>query len=170
LKNKAFKIFDKLGNEVKIFQEFKDLAIGEVKQVQVYAGAEKGSKLNMRLCAIRKSDEEADKSIKKALREYKKKQRKIYPETLELHRYIILITSLPSVITAYQIAELYRIRWQIEVAFKRLKSIMGLGHLPKTDEESSRAWLHGKLFIALLVQSIVDEGRFFSPWGYPMRQ
>ena len=90
-------------------------------------------------------------------------------ETIGLHRYVILITSLPEDVTASQALELYRIRWQIEIAFKRLKSIMGLGHLPKKDVESARAWLHGKLFVALLAQAIVDEGAFFSPWGYPMR-
>jgi hypothetical protein len=45
---------------------------------------------------------------------------------------------------------------------------MGLGHLPKVDTESARAWLHGKILAALLVQTIVDEGRLFSPWGYPL--
>jgi hypothetical protein len=45
---------------------------------------------------------------------------------------------------------------------------MGLGHLPKTEIESSRAWLHGKLLVAILAQAILDEGIFFSPWGYPL--
>ncbi|HED05050.1 MAG TPA: IS4 family transposase, partial [Ignavibacteria bacterium] len=170
LKNKAFRLYDKNDNEVQMLQEFKEIAIGEIKQIEVHAVTKEASKLNMRLIAVRKSDEEAKKSIKKALREHKKKQRKVNLETLELHRYIILITSLPNTITVYQIAELYRIRWQIEIAFKRLKSIMGLGHLPKTDEDSCRAWLHGKLFVALLVQSIIDEASFFSPWGYPIRR
>ncbi|NIP32538.1 transposase, partial [Candidatus Saccharibacteria bacterium] len=122
----------------------------------------------MRLCAIRKSDDEAKKAIKKALKECRKKQRKINWETIELHRYIILVTSIPAEVTANQILELYRLRWQIEIAFKRLKSILGLGHLPKKDEKSASAWLHGKLFVALLAQAIVDEGRSFSPWGYPL--
>lgn len=168
LKNKAFKIYNNKGIELNLLGELKGLAIGEVRELAIIAGAQ-GSALRMRLCAIRKSDEEAEKSIKKALKEQKKKQRKIHPETLELHRYIILVTSLPSSITAHQIAELYRTRWQVEIAFKRLKSIMGLGHLPKKDEASSRAWLHGKIFVALLVQAIIYEGRFFSPWGYPIR-
>ncbi len=122
----------------------------------------------MRLCAIRKSDEEAQKAMDRARKGQKKKQRKIYPETIELHRYIILVTSLPVDADGARILELYRVRWQIEIAFKRLKSILGLGHLPKKDEASCRAWLHGKLFVALLAQAIIDEGRFFSPWGYPL--
>jgi len=169
LKNKAFKMFHQTGQEVVLLKELQDIAIGEVKEIQINAAAEKNESLSMRLCIIRKSDEEAEKSIKKALRDHQRKQRKVDSDTLALHRYIILGTSLPNSITAFQIAELYRIRWQIEIAFKRLKSILGLGHLPKTDEKSSKAWLHGKLFVALLTQAIVDEGRLFSPWGYPLQ-
>jgi transposase len=168
LKNKAFKIYDLKGNEINILEEAKKLAIAEVQDIRIAAGPKASSREKIRLCVIRKSDEEAEKAMKKALKECSKKQRKVNQETIELHRYIILATSLPSLITAHQIAELYRLRWQVEIAFKRLKSIMGLGHLPKKDEESACAWLHGKLFVALLVQAIVDEGTFFSPWGYPL--
>jgi hypothetical protein len=44
---------------------------------------------------------------------------------------------------------LYRSRWQIELAFKRMKSLMGLGHLPKKDPVSCRAWLIGAKTISL---------------------
>ncbi len=170
LKNKSFKMYRKGGKEINLLNEYKTLSIGQVKEFEVEARTKESLDFDMRLCAIRKSDKEAEKSIKQALKEQSKKQRKVNPETIELHRYVILITSLPTKITANQIMELYRIRWQIEIAFKRLKSILGLGHLPKIDEESSRAWLHGKLFVALLAQAIVDEGSFFSPWGYPIRK
>ena len=68
--------------------------------------------------------------------------------------------------TASKILEWYRLRWQIELAFKRLKSLAQLGHLPKYDDESSRAWLYGKLFVALLTDKLARIGRDFSPWGY----
>ena len=51
----------------------------------------------------------------------------------------------------------------IELAFKRMKSTMGLGQLPKKSDASSRAWLHGKLFLALLVERILDAAESFSP-------
>jgi len=169
-KNKAFTLLQENKKEFRMLVELKKLSYGEVGDWSVQATtSNSNNKLAIRVCAIKKSEEEAEKSLKKVLRAMRKKQRKIDPETLELHRYVILLTSLPNNIKRDLIMELYRSRWQIEVAFKRLKSIMGLGHLHKIDEESAQAWLHGKLLVALLAQAIVDEGRFFSPWGYPVQ-
>jgi hypothetical protein len=47
-----------------------------------------------------------------------------------------------------------------------LKSLVQLGHVPKQDDQSSRAWLYGKLFVALLSQKLTRVGRAVSPWGY----
>jgi hypothetical protein len=58
--------------------------------------------------------------------------------------------------------------WQIELCFKRMKSLLGLGALPKKREDSCRAWLHGKLLIALLLERLLDEAEHFSPWGYEL--
>ena len=153
-----------------ILQECRTIKHGEVKDwfIDAHTKSDHPLRESIRLCVIKKSDEEAAKSLKKAQQQFIKKQRKINPETLELHKYVIVLTSLPKEISALQVLELYRYRWQVELAFKRLKSIIGLGHLPKTDEESCKAWLHGKMFVALLAQAIVDEGRHFFPWGYPM--
>lgn len=169
LKSKAFSMHDKCGGQFELLPKLRTLPYEEVGEWLIQAGSEhSGGKLAVRICAIKKSKEAAEEAIKKTLAEQKKKQRTVNPETLEMHRYIVLATSLPDDITGEQVMELYRNRWQIEIAFKRLKSIIGLGHLPKVDEESARSWLHGKLFVALVAQAIVDEGRFFSPWGYPI--
>ena len=44
--------------------------------------------------------------------------------------------------------EWYRLRWQVELVFKRFKSLAQLGHVPKYDDDSAKAWLYGKLFVA----------------------
>jgi IS4 transposase len=84
------------------------------------------------------------------------------PETLEFAKYVLLFTTrwLGS---AADILECYRMRWQIELAFKRLKSLAQLGHLPKHDNRSSRAWLYGKLLVVLLAQKLIRIGRDISP-------
>ena len=63
---------------------------------------------------------------------------------------------------------MYRGRWQVELAFKRLKSLLGLGHLKKTDAEVAKAWLQGKLLVAFLIEALIASAERFFPWGYPL--
>ena len=58
---------------------------------------------------------------------------------------------------------MYRVRWQVELAFKRLKSSMGLGGCPSGRTLSGRAWLHGKLLVAMLVERLLGAAEAFSP-------
>lgn len=87
--------------------------------------------------------------------------------TLELAEYFIMWTSLKK-LRASEVLELYRLRWQIELVFKRMKSILGLGHLPKKDPLSAQAWLEGKLFVGLLIEHMVDAAAAFFTWDYPL--
>jgi transposase len=68
-------------------------------------------------------------------------------------------------LSASQSLELYRGRWQIELVFKRLKSIFQLGHLRKIDPDSTRSWIEGELFVALLLESLLRQESLF-PWGF----
>lgn len=168
LKNKAFGLSDLAGQSRSLTQLVTPLNIGEIGDWHLVAQAKGQEDYPLRICALRLSEEAAEQNIRRAQKELSKKQRVLDPETLALHQFVILATSLPPSILAKQVLELFRARWQVELAFKRLKSIMGLGHLPKEDDESAKAWLHGKLLVSCLAQAIVDEGRFFSPWGYPL--
>jgi DDE family transposase len=89
------------------------------------------------------------------------------PGTLEFAKYVIVFTTRSSGSTA-DVLRSYRMRWQIELVFKRLTTLAQLGHLPKHDDRSSRAWLYGKLLITLLAQKLIRIGRDISPSGYPV--
>jgi IS4 transposase len=73
-------------------------------------------------------------------------------------------TSLGQEVTAEQVMELYRMRWQIELAFKRLKTLFQYNDLPATNGASVKAWFYGKLLLAALCETLVNTGRF-SPSG-----
>ena len=118
-----------------------------------------------RVCAIRKSEEAIQQSHRRIERRASKKQTTTRPETWEHAKYVAVFTTDHST-PSETILEWYRVRWQIELTFKRLKSLAQFGHLPKYDDQSSRAWLYGKLFVALLTQKLVRTGRELSPWGY----
>jgi hypothetical protein len=84
---------------------------------------------------------------------------------LEAAGYVIVVTTLVEP-DAAAIMEFYRRRWQIELAFKRLKSLLQLGHLKKFDKVGARAWLQGKLLVACLIEKLILTAERFSPWGY----
>jgi len=85
---------------------------------------------------------------------------------LEYAKYIILFTTFPeNEFSSSNVLEWYRIRWQVELVFKRFKSLAQLGHLPKYGDESAKAWLYGKLFVALIVEKLIAHACFISPWG-----
>ena len=108
-----------------------------------------------------------DMALKKLRREASKRQSTLEPATLEFAKYIILFTTLPhEKFSTLEILDWYRLRWQIELVFKRLKSLTAFGHLPKYDDVSARAWLYGKLFVGLLTEKLIHSARVISPWGY----
>lgn len=119
-----------------------------------------------RVVAIRKNAEAARQSREKLIRSARKKQKQVRPETLEAAGYVIVLTTLGSGTPASEVLELYRARWQVELAFKRLKSLLGAGHVPKKDPAAARAWIHGKLLAVLLIERLGEAARLFSPWGY----
>lgn len=120
----------------------------------------------VRVCAYKKTLAQALAAQQAIRREAAKKHRKVKPETFEAAGYVIVLTTLvqPSAST---VMEFYRRRWQVELAFKRLKSLLQLGHLKKIDKEGAKAWLQGKLLVACLIETLILTAERFSPWGYP---
>ena len=73
--------------------------------------------------------------------------------TLIAAGWIILVTSLDAdTFSAAQIGELYRARWRIEMAFKRLKSLIGLAAPPSQDPEVAKTWILAHLLMVLLLE------------------
>lgn len=129
----------------------------------------RGQTVRGRLCAIRKSETAISQTQKRLRQKASRKQVGLHPEALEAAKYVAVFTTFPETrFSAAEVLEWYRVRWQIELVFKRFKSIAQLGHLPKHDEESSKAWLYGKLFLALATERVIHLASDFSPWGYPL--
>lgn len=120
-----------------------------------------------RLCVIRKSQEAIRLAQAKLKRKAQKNNTNLRHETLEYAKFVLVFTTFPEEqFPASMVLQWYRLRWQIELVFKRFKQIAELGHLPKQDPESSRAWLYGKLLVALLTEKLMAYAQSFSPWGY----
>lgn len=133
------------------------------------AGAD--GRIGGRLCVIRKSEESAERSRRHIKRKAQQGGSQPKPETLRYAEYVMIFTTVPaSVFSTEEVLEWYRARWQIELVFKRLKTLAELGAIPKHDDRSARAWLYGKLLIVLLGQKLERLGRDISPWGYRLPQ
>jgi Transposase DDE domain len=65
-----------------------------------------------------------------------------------------------------QVLELYRVRWQVELVFKRLKSLLHLDALPSRQGPTARTWILARLLAAALAQKLLDPAGALSPWGY----
>lgn len=117
-----------------------------------------------RLCAIRKSAAAIQQAERRLRRKASKKSEVLQADTLEYAKYVMVFTTFaPDTFSAAEVLHWYRVRWQVELMFKRLKSLAQLGHLPKSDPASARAWLYGKLFVALLTEQLIQRGQTLSP-------
>jgi len=121
----------------------------------------------LRLCALRVSRHAAERERAKLRESARKNGRQVSERSLKLAGYIIVVTTLPlEQFSLRSVFNLYRMRWQIELAFKRLKSLLNAGHVPKTDPDCVRAWLQAKLLTSLLIEKLLLEAEVFSPWGF----
>jgi len=155
---------DNKGRQVALLPKLRKLAVGRAQAWPALVRDDRGT-IAVRVCAIKKSAEQRRKAQDKLRDLASRKGRSLQPDTVEAAGYVVVLTTLPEV-SAQQILELYRHRWQIELAFKRLKSLLQLGHLKKTDPVGAKAWLQGKLLVATLIETLIAVGERFSPWGY----
>jgi hypothetical protein len=141
LRNKAFKLYDENGVEIHLLSFFNGVTEA-ASETTVYMEA----------------------SDKKLHKKESRRQLKFSPETWKTHEYVVLATNLPADVSADVVLKAYRYRWQLELYFKRLKSIMDFGSIPKKTDEGMMTWLNGKLMPALLIETLLSAVDF-SPYG-----
>ena len=119
------------------------------------------------LHACRLPEAPANAARQRCRRRAQKKGKTLKAATLYLAGWVIVVTTLePAGWTAETILALYRVRWQVELAIKRWKSLLKAGQLrAKAEGTLASLWLHGKLLYALLLERRCR--RFGGDqWGY----
>lgn len=120
--------------------------------------------LPLRLIIRRKTPQATEAARKKLHREASRKQKALDPRSLVAAEFMILATSLPAEgYPAEEVLAVYRLRWQIELAFKRLKSLLHMDRLPTHTARASRSWLTAHLIMALLCDDLSQEFLDSSP-------
>ena len=140
---------------------------GAAREWEARVATPQGLAVAGRVCAIRKTEEAIRIAQGRLRKQARKKGRQVKPATLEFARFVIVFTTFPAQdFPGADALEWYRLRWQVELVFKRFKSLAQLGHLPKHNDRSAKAWLYGKLLVALLVEKLIGHATAVSPWGY----
>ena len=109
----------------------------------------------LRLVAQAIPAEAAEEARRRLRQDARKHHRTPDARSLFAAGFVLLTTNLPVLPWgAPQVMQRYRFRWQVELAFKRLKSILQLDHLRARDLELAQVYLLAKLLAALLVDQI----------------
>ena len=170
---KALALRDRAGNPFNLIAHLEQLPEGDGARewaVQAVTGslptdAQAGatSLLPIRLIAFALPRDKADANRVKLKRTASKHQDVLDPRSLVAAGYMVLVTSLPDAIPAAEIYAAYRLRWQIELAFNRLKSLLHIDRLPTRTKPGSLSWLYAHLILLLLTDDICQDFLEASP-------
>lgn len=136
-----------------------------------------GHTLEGTLHALRLPPEQAEQARRQVHRRAKKRGRTPRQRTLVFADWTLVFTTVPpAVLPSPTIGSLYRVRWQVELAMKRLKGVLDLNELrAREGSRSAEVYLHGKLLYAWLVERLLaqrcgcewnrlDATRCATPW------
>jgi hypothetical protein len=159
-------LYTKVGTPIQLLPLLESLGSNEVADWDVFLH-ENGHKYPMRLVAIRKSEASTEKERKKITHEATRKRRQPSDISLRAAEFIFVITDLSrEEASAVQVLEFYRLRWQIEIAFKRLKSVLQIDELRAKEPRLARTYILSKILGALIVEEMTGIALDFFPWGF----
>jgi hypothetical protein len=119
-----------------------------------------------RLVVTRKPKEAVTAERKRIKQEASRRGRKADPRTLKAAAFFYVLTSVSQeALSAEKVLEIYRMRWQIEMTFKRMKGLLHLGEIPMKDPQLAHGYLCAKLLAALMLEDMTRDFLAFSPSG-----
>ena len=136
-------------------------ALGEADSVEIpvalaEAKGRKKSQLPVRLIVLRASDAGQSRERARIKRSITKQQAKPRADTYALADVMMILTNLPPETWPIQrVHKLYRLRWQIELAFKTLKSTFAMREVPNKTAKMARTWILANLAAALLADRLL---------------
>jgi hypothetical protein len=139
-------------------------------EMNVLMGGEKLSQVACRLIALRVSEQVANERRRRLKKNAKRKGRVVSKRHLYMCEWTLLITNVPQRWLALEMVRaLYTVRWQIELLFKQLKSILSIHQSNTGKENRLRCELYGKLIGAVIIHRIhaVENNRI---WNTKRRQ
>jgi IS4 transposase len=149
---------DANGKPVDLIALLRKKSVGGVIDRPIWIARKSGPALSLRLVAVKKPAQAVEAAKRKAHAAARRGGHQISKRTLAAAEWVILVTSLPpKKFSTADILALYRLRWRIELGFKRLKSLIGLNGPPGTDERSARPYVLAHLLAILLLEPLIDK-------------
>ncbi len=157
------------GDPFDLLGALRSLPEAQAGEFAVQFRAPDGTRIPCRLIGIRKSEPASEHTRTKILADARRHNNTMVDlRTLEVAGYIFVLTNVSEEVSAEQVLALYRLRWQIELKFKTLKSVLHLGTVPTRSGALLNVYLLAKLLVAMLLEDLVASAESFSPWGYPI--
>jgi hypothetical protein len=144
--------FDRSGAPIDLLPWVRPLAIGEIaeQRVRIRGTIDRKERwIEGRLVATRLPDDKAEEARQRVRDELGKKAS---PASLEMASFVVLFTT--SELSAAQCFDVYRLRWQIELLFKRWKSLCHFDKLPNERADTILSWVTAKLLLGLIVDRL----------------
>jgi len=128
---------------------------GNLCELQVIMGGRENSQVKCRLIAWKVPEDVANKRRHKLRKEAAKKGRQPTQFQLTMCAWTIMVTNAPQkVLPAEKIRPLYSLRWQIELLFKQMKSVLTIDHSNTANQNRFRCEVFGKLIMSILIHRI----------------
>jgi hypothetical protein len=130
-------------------------APGSAYQIDVLMGAQKKTQVCCRLICLRVNDKIAEERRIKLRRHAAKKGKSASELHLFMAGWILMVTNVPREwLPPEMVRPLYGLRWQIELLFKQLKSVLAIHNSITGKEPRFRCELFGKLIMAIIIHRI----------------
>ena len=155
-------LHDKWGKRIDVMQQLRRTSAREQVQQRrafVHVGSRK---VPGRLCWVRIPEDKVAQARQRAQRET---EGVCDDDTLFAAEFVVVFTTILHELNAQQILMLYRARWQVELDFKRSKSIRELDRLPNFLPETIHSLICAKLLLQLIAVRIASPAAAGFPPG-----
>ena len=170
-------LYDEKGQIIDVERQLKDAPGTDVCLPAQVRNKKKKEYLDGYLHARRLPPAQAAEARRRARAAAQKAGRQLQQRTLRFAEWVLIWTTLPpAVLSTETIMALYRVRWQVELVIKRLKSILNMDHLrARKNSALADLYLHGKLLYAWVIEkrlrrrcgddwNRLDQPRQATPW------
>jgi hypothetical protein len=152
-------LYDREDNFLRVLDEVAHLGVGETLDLDVRAKLPRGMTAG-RLIAYRLPDD----AVERARKRLRKELGTVSDQVMEAAKYVLLFTTASRArLDAERCLQAYRLRWQIELQFKRWKSLCGFDVLPNFRDDTTLAWLYAKVLLGALLDRMASTPTEFSP-------